>query len=324
MFISLCHPMGCVNSGSQWSLRAICEEDFGQDGTRVKAAAGFNTYRREPTLEKLLVAAEEYIKEVEQINPKELEKRVLSAKKRAATERRDRISYALKELGKQKEQMAEKRKKRRKPAPTQAELDKARATYADPQAKKMKMGDGGYRLAYNVQFATGTNSRIIYGVNVVNTLDPGTLGPMIAQVNTRVGKIGLPSVSNMIGDAAYSGKDDLNEVATLFPEVTVIAPAKTGTTSDPKIPKKGDSQAVIEWRGRLGTEEFADLYSKRPSSCEFSNMATKSNGMQEFGVRGLGKVRSMSLLHAIAHNMVRFWDLMRGKNAEVTPAGPTN
>lgn len=289
----------------------LAEEDFGQDGTRVQAAAGFNTYRRKPSLEELLASAEEYVKEVEQIDPAAIEKNALAARKRAATERRDSLLEALKELKKYKSDLVESTKKRRKAPPSEEDLEKARVTYRDPQARKMKMGDGGYRLAFNVQFATGTTSRVIYGVDVVNTLDPGTVGPMINQLKTRVEKIGLPAVRNIIGDSAYSGKDDLQEVATLYPEVTVTAPAKTNSSSDPKIPKKGDSEAVLAWRERLGTEEFAELYRQRPSSTEFSNMTTKAHGMRKFLVRGLGKVSSMAILHAITHNMVRFWDLIK-------------
>jgi len=287
------------------------EEDFGQDGTRVKAAAGFNTYRRKLSLEELLASAEKYVKEVEQINPETVEKNTLSARKRGATERRDNLLEALKELEKYKSDQVESRKKRRKASLSEEDLEKTWVTYRDPQARKMKMGDGGYRLAFNVQFATGTISRVIYGVDVVNTLDPGTIGPMINQLKTRIGKIGLPAVRNIIGDSAYSGKDDLQEVATLYPEVTVTAPAKTNSSVDPKVPKKGDSEAVLAWRKRLGTEEFAELYRQRPSSTEFSNMTTKAHGMRKFLVRGLSKVSSMAILHAIAHNMVRFWDLTK-------------
>jgi hypothetical protein len=46
----------------------------------------------------------------------------------------------------------------------------------------MKMGDGGYRLSFNVQFATGTKSRVIFGVDVVNMLDPGTSPTMMQKV----------------------------------------------------------------------------------------------------------------------------------------------
>ena len=59
----------------------------------------------------------------------------------------------------------------------------ARASTTDPEARKMKMADGGYRPAYNVQFATAAGSRIIVGVNVTNEgADSGQMEPMLTQL----------------------------------------------------------------------------------------------------------------------------------------------
>ena len=37
----------------------------------------------------------------------------------------------------------------------------ARASLTDPQARKMQMGDGGFRPAYNVQFTADTESQFV-------------------------------------------------------------------------------------------------------------------------------------------------------------------
>src|SRR5208282_3235667 len=59
-----------------------------------------------------------------------------------------------------------------------------------PQARVMKMGDGGFRPAYNVQFATDTESRIIVGVGVSNAgTDTAQLAPMLEQIERRTGKL---------------------------------------------------------------------------------------------------------------------------------------
>jgi len=50
----------------------------------------------------------------------------------------------------------------------------------------MKMADGGYRPAYNVQLSTTTHSQIIVGVDVNNIgSDQGQLSPMLGQVEQR-------------------------------------------------------------------------------------------------------------------------------------------
>ena len=61
-----------------------------------------------------------------------------------------------------------------------------RVSTTDPDARKMKMPDGGFRSAFNVEFATDTASGIIVGVDVVNVgSDSGQLLPMIEQLEER-------------------------------------------------------------------------------------------------------------------------------------------
>lgn len=56
--------------------------------------------------------------------------------------------------------------------------EEARASTTDAEATVMKMGDGGFRPAYNAQYATDTESQVIVGVEVVTVgSDMGQLGP---------------------------------------------------------------------------------------------------------------------------------------------------
>ena len=71
----------------------------------------------------------------------------------------------------------------KKPA---AEKDKARVSTTDAEARVMKMGDGGFRPAYNGQFAVDTETQIVVGVEVSNSgSDQGQLVPMIEQLQQR-------------------------------------------------------------------------------------------------------------------------------------------
>lgn len=194
---------------------------------------------------------------------------------------------------------------------TEEDLNKVRASTTDPSVRKMKMGDGGYRLAYNVQFATGIDSRVIFGVDICTTLDPGTSPKMMVRVNNMLQKLGLSGTKQWVGDAAYSAKDDVIAAALVFPNCLYYAPPKVKKGIDPKIPLKSDSEAVLEWRKLIGTEKAEALYKERCSTAEFSNAQIKKC-LKSMLVRGLEKVRGMTLLHVIAHNISRYFDLENG------------
>lgn len=205
--------------------------------------------------------------------------------------------------------------KTRQPS-TEEELNKIRASTTDPEARKMKMGDGGFRMAYNVQFATGLASRVIYGVDVGCTLDPGTAPRMMLRVHSRLKLLGLEDAKNWLGDAAYSSKEDIETAGSMFPSCRYYAPPKLKKGIDPKKPQRGDSKAVLEWRKLIGTEEVENCYKQRSSTAEFSNASVKNNGMTKFSMRGLIKVKGEALLHAIAQNIARFFDLNNGGGEE--------
>ena len=65
------------------------------------------------------------------------------------------------------------------PASKKPREKEPRASTTDAQARVMKMADGGFRPAYNVQFATDTKSTAIAGVSVDNIgSDMGKMLPM--------------------------------------------------------------------------------------------------------------------------------------------------
>src|SRR6185437_5315880 len=94
-----------------------------------------------------------------------------AARERAAREREERVRQALDRLP---ELEAKKEPKER---------DEARASTTDPEASVMKMADGGYRPAYDVQFAADCGSQVIVGVDVITTGgDMGQMTPMLEQI----------------------------------------------------------------------------------------------------------------------------------------------
>ncbi len=232
-------------------------EDIAQDGSKIKAAAGNNTCRREPSIQEQLEKATQYVRKIEeenQKNPDSYNKRRTAAKLRAGNERKALLEQSLEELEKIRE--IKRQSRRKKKEVLEKEAVNARVSTRDPEARRMKMGDGGFRMAYNLQLATGVASKVIFGVTVINSSDQGEAPRMVSKVAFRRKLLGLDPVLNWLADAAYSSIEDIEGVAERFPETRLVAPGKTITGSDPKNPKKTDSPAVRKWREFLGTDEF--------------------------------------------------------------------
>src|SRR5438270_38846 len=123
-----------------------------QDGMRVRASAGAASFRRRPTLEEALAEAQQQVEalreEVEE-DPAATDRRQKAARERAARERVEGIKRALERLPELEA--------RKKPD----EVDRARCSTTDAEATVMKMADGGFRPAYNFQFATDTGTQVI-------------------------------------------------------------------------------------------------------------------------------------------------------------------
>jgi hypothetical protein len=107
----------------------------------------------------------------------------------SATERRQKergLAQAKRRQERVKKALAAHEKHAAKKSPEEGE--KVRASTTDAEARVMKMGDGGFRPAFNVQIATDTASQVIVGVDVVQAgNDAGLMPPMIEQIKQRVG-----------------------------------------------------------------------------------------------------------------------------------------
>lgn len=293
----------------------ISDVDFAQDGTRVKANAGSSSFKKESSLLRLKEEIKTHIKSLQ--DHETYERRAKEKKIRIENERLERVEEALKMLELEREIKKVNGKKNNERV-TEEDLEKVKASITDPCVRKMKMGDGGFRLAYNIQFATGLDSRVIFGVDVVNSLDPGTAPSLMAQVHSRLAKLKMPAPQNWIGDGAYSGKEDLNAVAELFPSCRYYAPPQGCDKEKAKKHRKTDTEAIKKWRDMIDTPETEEIYKKRCSTAEFSNAQVKNFGLRGFLVRGIVRVKGMALLHAFAQNVSRYFDLYNQKPASVT------
>jgi transposase len=268
-----------------------------QDGVRVRAGAGAASYRRRPTLERFLAEAETQVAALKaelDDDPAATSRRIAAARERAATERASRVRRALEHLP----ELEAARRRRAKPA------DEARASTTDPEAKVMKMADGGYRPAYNVQFAADTKSQVIVGLDVTPAgNDQGQLSPMIRQLQGRYGR----APDALLADAGYLRTAEIDELAAAACGTTLYLPLRipADPTRDPYRPLPNDSPAVAAWRVRMGTAPAKALYKDRAATAECVNAIARNRGLQRFGVRGREKARAISLWFALAHNLMR-------------------
>ena len=274
-----------------------------QDGMRVRASAGSGSFRRKPTLEECLQTSETHLEELQSeadAEPGAEDRRVKAARERAARERKERLEAALAE----REKLAPKMERRKK-----GSSENARASTTDPEARKMKMGDGGFRAAYNVQFATTADSLVIVGVDVTNAgTDGGQMQHMVDQIQERYDQ----RPAEYLADGGFVSLADitaLEQAGTKTYLPIIEQDKKRAKGVDPFAPIKGDSEEVKQWRARMGTEAAQEIYRQRTATAEFPNAGCRNRGLHQFGVRGLLKAKAVSLLHALVHNFQRTLDL---------------
>lgn len=281
-----------------------------QDGLRLRASAGASSFRRSSTLKKLHAQAVERMRQLRALmdDPEKsagLSARRKAARLRAARQRQQRIEAALELIPKlqQRQQRAAKRLSKKQKTEQQSEV---RASTTDAQASRMKMGDGGFRPAVNVQLAVDTQSRAIVGVEVS---DQGTdyqqSEPMRKQVEQRAGQ--------KVQEHLYDGGFVTTEMIERATEqgVTVYAPVKPPRNRDKQpgdqyVPRPNDSAAIADWRVRMGGESGRTIYRQRASTVETINAQMRRSGLSQLTVRGLLKARSVALWAALAWNLTQF------------------
>ena len=266
-----------------------------QDGMRVRASAGAASFRRGQTLQECLEEAEQHVATLRaelETDPAAVTKRQQAARERAVRERTERINKALEQLP---ELEAKKKLKDR---------EKARVSTTDPDVRVMKMADGGYRPAYNVEFATDTLTQVITGVDVINSgSDQGQMAPMVEQLEERYQQ----PPEEMLVDGGFAKKEDITKVSPPEGETVVYAPVQKSKdpNRDPHTPRGDDSPAVAEWRERMASAEAKEIYKERAATAECVNAIARNRGFWQFRVRGLLKARAIALWYALAHNLMR-------------------
>jgi transposase len=193
------------------------------DGTKVKACASGDTFRREERVRGHLEAARQQVEEMgDPRTAEEVSPRVAKARQRAAREREARLEEALREL-----------EKIRALKPSPEDKKEARVSMSDPEARVMKQSDGGYAPSYNVQITTDAKEKVIVGVSQCGS-DYGELVGAEERVEETLGC----APGQMVVDGGFVSRENI--LAMEEKGIDLIGPMGTGV---------GQSRGQLNRRG---------------------------------------------------------------------------
>jgi hypothetical protein len=220
--------LGVLSSEGLVSLERVMH-----DGTRIKACAGADSFRREERLKEHLEAAR---KQVEGMgDPRQEEPtRKRAAQERAVRERQQRLEQALEEVQKVRQAKRPQNK------------EQARASESDPQARIMKQSDGGYAPSYNVQLSTEASHRVIVGTDVSqNGSDFVHLIGAMAQVEANMGQ----KPAQVVVDGGLTSREN------------IMAMAEQGIDMIGSLPEANPSSAGQQRQRGVSEKFFPDKFS---------------------------------------------------------------
>ena len=186
--------LGVLSSENLITLQRVT-----QDGTKIRACASSNSFRREGTLRNHLELAKKQVADMGDPRERVGSKRAL-ALARGARERKARLEKALEEL--EKLRAVKKGVEGRR---------NARISKTDPEARIMRQsGSGGFAPSYNVQLSVDSARDIIVNVDVSQSPTDGKelVGPM-EKVEERMGK----KPKQVVADGQYTNYANIMSMA---------------------------------------------------------------------------------------------------------------
>jgi transposase len=270
-----------------------------QDGVKIRASAGTGSFRRQGTLDRHLATAQVVVEDLKRevaADPDASNRRIQKAKLRAARERNERLQAAQAALAKLKQQ----RKELEDKGGNGKKQKEPRASTTDPQARVMKMADGGFRPGYNVQVVSVAGEQIVVTVEIGNnSSDHGLMRPMLERLRARLGH--LPR--RHLVDGGYGSAADIEWAHSQGVEV-YCPPKQSKKDVDPCRPRDRDGPGAAAWRLRMESEAGKAQYQTR-TICECIHARWRNWGLRQVTVRGVQKVRAVVLLHALTNNVLQ-------------------
>jgi transposase len=274
-------------------------DTLAQDGVRVRASAGAASFRREATLDRHLANAQAVVEELRrevEARSDASNQRIQAAKERAARQRSEQVKAAqaaLAEIKRQRQEREQERGNGKKPK-------EPRASTTDADARVMKMADGGFRPAYNVQVASAAGEQIVVAVEICNTgSDRGLMRPMLQRLRALTGHF----PERHLADGGFCSAEDIEWAHREGIEV-YCPPTQSKHGTDPYQPRRGDGAGVLAWRARMASEAGQAQYKSR-SVCECIHARWRNWDLRQLTVRGMGKVRAVVLWHALTNNILQ-------------------
>jgi hypothetical protein len=274
-------------------------DEVAQDGVRVRASAGTKSFRRRKKLHKELRKAQRLIEQLKREStddPQASSRRVMAAKERAAREREVRVAAALDKLAEIEAQRERRAKTNKKQVEKQTE---PRASTTDPQARVMKMADGGFRPAYNCQIVSAAGGEIVIDVQAETVgSDRGLARPMLERMKQRYGR--WPK--RHLIDGGFNKNDDTEWAAENGIKI-YGPPGQSKHQHEPLAPRAADTPGVAAWRARMRSSHGKSVY-KRRARAECINARFRNWGLHRFTVRGVEKVNAVLRWFALTNNIL--------------------
>ena len=299
-----------------------------QDGLRVRASAKAASFRRREKLQHLHKLAQAQVQALKRELSEDAgasARRKQAAVERAAREREERLAKAIATMDEiaampepKKPKPSKRRGKKDDPpgggdaAATQRPKAESepRVSTTDPEARVMKMADGGFCPAFNAQLAVDVQTQLIASVDVVDSgSDMRQMAPMHASVQQRYGI----TPEHWLADGGFTKLQAIEEVTARGTQPVLPPPRSRNPDIDPLEPKDTDSAALQAWRSMMGSDWGRALYVWRGASVECANAQLRRRGLTQFNVRGKLKAKAVLLWHALAHNLMR----MRSMNVAI-------
>ena len=292
-----------------------------QDGLRVRAWAKAASFRRRQRLQQFIAQAQAQVQALK----KELDedagastRRKQAALERAVREREQRLAQALATMDKIERKAAlpkplgddeppgDSPAGQEQPKPQSEPQSEPRVSTTDPEARVMKMADGGFRPAFNAQLAVDAATQLIAAVAVVNTgSDMNEMVPMHAQIAQRYGH----TPEHWLADGGFTKLQAIEHVSARGTQPVLPPPKSRNPDIDRLAPKPTDSPHLAQWRACMASAEGQALYRQRGATVECANAQLRRRGLYQFNVRGLAKAHAVLLWHALAHNLMRMASL---------------
>ena len=155
--------------------------------------------------------------------------------------------------------------------------------------------------------------------------DMGQMPPMYRKV---VGRYGVTPRDYPV-DGGFIKASDIEAMAA--GGTSVYGPVKNAARdsaagADPYEPKEGDTEAMGDFRRRMGTEAARAWDRDRPSIAEYPSAGCRNRNLHQFATRGLRGIFAETLWQALVHNFQRFkalgfLEVLMGAGPAGTPTG---